>query len=151
MDSFLKGIAIKEKKRGPMLCIEKASVTRQSGVANDFRGKPGKRQVTVLSHKAWQAVCDVANLNLDWIERRANLLIEDLVLLNSTGKYIRIGNVILEITGETDPCSRMREVDPKLFEALAIDWRGGVCCRVISDGEIELDDKVELVDSYARF
>jgi len=143
--SRLLAIAIKEKKRAPMLALNHAEVTSEKGVAFDFRGKPGKRQVTVLSAHAWQKACDELATSLDWTTRRANILVDELALHESTGKIIKIADVELLITGETDPCERMEQAVPGLSSALAKDWRGGVCCRVLKPGKIRLNDEVQLL------
>lgn len=144
--SRLTGIAIRSAKRKPMQTLHVAQVTKSHGVEHDFRGKPGRRQVTVLSNKAWLQACSEMNQELDWLTRRANLLVDDIDLYESTGKVIKIGDVKLLITGETDPCSRMNEAMPGLFDALLKNWRGGVCCKVISEGKVLLSDKVELIE-----
>jgi len=143
----LLGIAIRHKKRGTMHQLDHASVTTATGVANDFRGKPSERQVTVLTREDWQAACQEIDQTLPWLTRRANLYIEGVELQNSTGKYLCIGQLQLLITRETDPCNRMQEAHANLFEALAKAWRGGVCCRVIQDGSITVGDQVRLVDA----
>ena len=142
----VKGIATHPKKRAPLALLQSAMVTLERGVGEDFRGKPGERQVTVLSEEGWRAACAVAGVALDWTERRANLLIEGIDLKASAGRVLKIGDVRLRITRETDPCERMEEVHAGLYEALLPEWRGGVCCRVIAAGEITLGDKVELLD-----
>jgi MOSC domain-containing protein YiiM len=60
------------------------------------------------------------------------------------GQVLSIGDLRLEITGETDPCERMTEACPGLREALTPGWRGGVCCRVLSGSEIRIHDPVTL-------
>jgi len=131
-----------------MQLLESAEVTLEQGVAADFRGKPGKRQVTVLTREGWQAACAEAGLNDEpWTIRRANLLIEGLALTNSAGCILKIGVVQLLITQETDPCKRMEERYQGLSDALAKAWRGGVCCRVLVPGRIQIGDKVELLDA----
>ena len=132
----LLGIAVREKSRGPMLEVTSADVTRGRGVLQDFRGKPGRRQVTVLSVESWKATCEELGQQLPWTTRRANLLVEGIDLCETTGSRLWIGDVVLQITGETDPCSRMDEAVPGLREALTPEWRGGVCCRVINNGAI---------------
>ena len=138
-------IATREYKRGPMAIMKSAHVSIESGVADDFRGKQGKRQVTVLNSKSWSQACDQVGKNLHWTTRRANLLIDDFELKNSTGKFLTISDLVLEITQETDPCNRMEESVSGLFEALRNDWRGGVCCRVIRSGYIHAGDEVKIV------
>ena len=55
-----------------------------------------------------------------------------------------MGDALLEITGETDPCARMEQVHKGLFQALARHWRGGVTCRVLKGGELLKGMLVEL-------
>jgi MOSC domain-containing protein YiiM len=40
----------------------------------------------------------------------------------------------------------MEAISPGLFNALASEWRGGVCCRVIAAGEVAVGDEVVLID-----
>lgn len=144
MKSNLLGIAVKPCRLQPMQLAEAGELSLQAGLVGDSRGKPGPRQVTLLSLSAWHAACDDIGVILPWTERRANLLVGDLPLYQSAGSRIKIGDTVLEISGETDPCERMTAVHPGLFEALTPDWRGGVCCRVLRGGTITLGMEVEL-------
>jgi MOSC domain-containing protein YiiM len=130
-----------------MQSLDNAEISEQSGVALDFRGKPGDRQVTVISAGAWRQVCNELGTEIPWTTRRANLLVDDIELPKQAGGEIRIGDVLLEVTGETDPCSRMEEQFAGLKAALQPDWRGGVCCRVIRGGAVSIGDAVTLVVS----
>lgn len=143
----LLGIAIKEAKRAPMILRESSNVTVEKGVEGDYRGNPGKRQVTVVLQESWGKACVDLNKSLPWIGRRANLLVNGIVIENSTGKYLQIGELVLEITGETEPCHRMDEFYPGLQEVLKPEWRGGVTCRVIKSGSVNLNDGVILKES----
>lgn len=140
----LVGIARREQKRAPMETLEIAELGEQTGVNHDFRGKPGKRQVTVLSADVWKAVCEELGENLPWTTRRANLLVEGLELPRGTGDIIEIGRVALLVTMETDPCSRMEEQCAGLKNALQPDWRGGIACQILSGGSIRVGDTVSL-------
>lgn len=142
----LLGIAVRDKKRAPMCELEKAWVTKAAGVDKDFRGKPGDRQVTVLTQEGWQATCAEVGKALPWLTRRANLYIEGVDLFETTGRLLKIGEMQLLITRETDPCERMTEACDGLFSAMEKEWRGGVCCRVIQDGEIHVGDRVEIIE-----
>ncbi len=141
------GIARRERKRAPMEILECALVHPATGVARDFRGRPGRRQVTVLAAPGWRAACDELGRKLPWTARRANLLIDGIPLAETAGRRLVIGPVVLEITGELDPCSRMEEAGAGLRQALEPDWRGGVTCRVLDGGEIGLGDGVRLEDA----
>lgn len=142
----LKGIAYRLKSKGEMHITELAQVTTQRGVDNDYRGHPHNRQVTVLSVEDWQRACDELKLDLHWTTRRANLLVAGIRFSPaSVGDVIQIGELRLQVTRETDPCPRMEEAQAGLMKALAPDWRGGACCRVIAGGDIALGDSVEVI------
>lgn len=140
----LSGIARRDRKRGDMQLLEAAEITEAEGVARDFRGRPGKRQVTVLSSDVWQTVCAELDRELPWTTRRSNLLVEGVDLPREAGAILQIGGVRLEVTCETDPCSRMDDECPGLRAALTPDWRGGVCCRVLSGGNVAIGDMVRV-------
>lgn len=141
-------IAYKTEKRGAMITTESANVTQKSGVENDIFGRPGKRQVTVMSLQQWQQACNEIDKNLPWFTRRANLLVDGLSFsVQDQGKQLVIGELILEITGETDPCKKMEMAYPGLEKALLPDWRGGVTCRVLNDASIAINDPVSLTAS----
>ena len=143
----LKAIAIREKSRAPMQEIQQVESTAENGLVPDFRGKPGKRQVTLLSAESWQTVCDELQVELAWTTRRANLFIEGHTFSAAdVDKILNIGDVKLQITIETDPCNRMDEQHTGLTSALTPDWRAGVCCRVLQGGMVKLGDKVDFAN-----
>ena len=146
MQGKVLGVARRERTRGPMEQLQSAAVTVQAGVEGDLRGALKDRQVTVLAHESWQAACNDLGSELPWTTRRANVLVEGLTLAEQTGKTIRIGDVTLLITGETDPCVRMEEQAAGLRDALAPEWRGGVTCRVTAGGSIAVGDAALLSD-----
>ena len=144
MTITLEAIAYKTAKRGVMKATFCANVTVERGVENDIFGRPGKRQVTVMSQQQWQLACEQIKADLDWLTRRVNLLISGYQFsMADVGKVISIGTDLqLQITGETDPCKKMEMAHPGLEQALLPDWRGGVTCRVIQAGLIQPDDLV---------
>ena len=141
----LLAIAVRPPGGREMRELQRAGVSVEAGLAGDKRSRPGRRQVTLMSLKVWQQVCVELGAALPWTTRRANLLVDDLPLFQSHGGRIRIGEVELEITGETDPCAKMEAAHTGLFEALRPEWRGGVTCRVLQGGELEVGQALELV------
>ncbi len=141
----LLAIATKPHRRADMVARDVAELTCEHGLAGDWRGKPGPRQVTLLSHAAWREACADLGMDLPWTFRRANLLVDDLPLEAATGKHLVLGEAVLEITGETDPCARMEEARQGLYQALRPHWRGGVTCRVIKNGILDIGMEVQLV------
>ncbi len=140
----LLGIAIKEVSRAPMKVLEEATVNLTSGIDNDFRGKPGNRQVTVLSSELWNEACTQLGVNLHWTIRRANLLIEGISIIDTIGYYLHVGDVILEITGETIPCKHMDDAFQGLKNTLTPSWRAGASCKIIKEGTIRLGTQVTI-------
>jgi len=140
-------IAIRTRSGAAMQERNEAEIRIESGVAEDFRGKPGKRQVTVLSKDAWDAACAEVDVTLPWTERRANLLLTGLELLPTPGARLRVGTALLEVTGQTDPCVRMDAATPGLFAALERHNRAGVCCRVVESGHAKAGDSASWEDT----
>jgi len=139
------GIARREKLRAEMETIDSVCVDEKTGLSGDIRGTALKRQVTLLSAKAWSEVCRELGVDLAWTTRRANVLIENIDFHQDSGYKIQIGEVLLLVTRQTDPCSRMDEQHSGLTNALMPDWRGGVCCSVVKGGNISLGDEVKLM------
>lgn len=128
-----------------MLALEQAQISLTAGVTGDTRGRPGLRQVTVLSASAWLEACALASVELSWLARRANILVDGLDLQGSTGAILQLGEQVeLLVTGELDPCRRMDEAAPGLRLALADDWRGGVTCQVRHGGVLRVGSPARL-------
>jgi MOSC domain-containing protein YiiM len=140
-------ICSRMKARAPMVVYTSARVSFDHGVGDDSRGLiKGDRQVTVMTKEGWEAACEDLGIRLHWTTRRANLLIEGLDLENSTGDILKIGSFYLEITGELTPCERMDEECVGLKKALTPNWRGGVTCKIISEGMVSENDVVSLME-----
>ena len=142
----LTGIARRETKRAPMETLDSALISTETGVAEDFRGKPGKRQVTILSARDWRAVCEEVGQNVAWTMRRSNLFVDEFDLPKAAGHIIAIGDVRLKTTMEIDPCLRMDEQVDGLTQVLKPNWRGGVGCEVLVGGIVSVGDKVRIVE-----
>ncbi len=135
-----------------METLDRASVTPDRGLEGDCRGpvpagKKGNRQITVIEAESWAAaIQDLGGAGgLVWSDRRANLLVSGVRLPREAGKVIAIGKSLrIEVRCECDPCSRMDALREGLRAALTPDWRGGICGRVISEGDIALGDEVRI-------
>ena len=139
----LLAIARAPAKRGPLMELQEAAVGVADGVDGDARGKRPGRQVTVVFREGWDAACHELGVELPWITRRANLLVEGLPVPRE-GKRLVIGSLVLEVTQETQPCQVMEAARRGLRAALTPDWRGGVCCRVVQGGTIRVGDQVNV-------
>lgn len=140
----LLGIARTTELRGPMEELSSASIAVEDGISGDARGRKPGRQVTVLFRDGWEEACKEVAVLLPWVTRRANLYVDGLERPQAAGGRIVIGEVILEVTQETDPCQLMERAQAGLYRALGPDWRGGVCCRVVQGGKIAIGDAVSI-------
>ena len=133
----LKAIATRSEKRAPMELHDQIEVNAESGLSCDAHRKPGRAQVTIVSAEKWTEANDVLGADLPWTFRRANLLVSGISLEPDVGARLSIGDVILEVTMETDPCERMDEQHAGLRQALEINARCGVRCRIVQGGTIK--------------
>ncbi|MDX1348270.1 MAG: MOSC domain-containing protein [Thiomicrorhabdus chilensis] len=144
------GIATHPESKAPIIQHQSIYVSRENGLENDYQGSKNRRtQVTLLSLKSWDKACELTGTELDWSERRANLLIDDIEFDESMiGQQVQIGSILLEITAETDPCDRMETLAPGLKAALTPNWYGGARCKVLREGQIQVGDKVSLLKRF---
>lgn len=150
MSGRLVGIARRDARRAPMEEVETIAISLAAGLDGDHKGaRFPQRQVTVMAIEAWRAALQdlPGTPNLPWTARRANLLVEAVDLPRAKGGLIAIGAVQLEVTNKTVPCGRMDEAHVGLLKALHPDWRGGVTCRVVSAGVVQIGDGVEILHS----
>jgi MOSC domain-containing protein YiiM len=152
MTGRLAGIARHDRPKGPMETVDHVAVTAAEGVHGDFRGglaatKPGrKRQVSLIEAECVSAALAASGAVIDWSDCRRNLLVQGLRLPREQGLRVRIGDsLVLEITGECDPCERMDALHEGLRAAMTPDWRGGFLGRVIEDGEIAVGDEIRIL------
>ncbi|MEO1406619.1 MAG: MOSC domain-containing protein, partial [Pseudomonadota bacterium] len=142
------GIARRSARREPMEEIKAGSISIDAGLQGDFKGAKHKtRQITILAEEDWNAaLADLPDGTqaLHWTTRRANILTSGLRLPRVEGAKLAIGDVELEVTGQTWPCKRMDEAFPGLLKALGPEWRGGVTCSVLKGGDIALEDSIEI-------
>jgi MOSC domain-containing protein YiiM len=59
------------------------------------------------------------------------------------GQRIRVGEALLEITKECEPCHQMDAIRQGLQEALR--GRRGILCRVVESGQIRRGDAIEII------
>lgn len=144
----LEWIGLRPVRREAMLSVEEATVETDRHLAGDHaRPKAGgKRQITLIQQEHLAAVAGFLGLSepiAPWRLRR-NLAVSGLNLLALKNKRIAIGpEVVLEITGECHPCSRMEEeLGPGGYNAMR--GHGGLTARIIAGGLIRVGDEVRV-------
>jgi MOSC domain-containing protein YiiM len=123
--------------------VSNATLIAGKGIVGNAN-QGGKRQVTIVSNKHWEAVTSPLGDVPDPRLRRANLLVSDVDFTDARGQILKIGNVRIRIYGETRPCEQMEHAVPGLKRAISVPWGGGAFGEVLDDGEIAVGDSVEL-------
>lgn len=139
-------LAVRPAKRSELVERPSLQLDPASGVVDDH-GNRRHRQVTILSRSQWQAACSDLDEDLHWTTRRANLLVSGIEFgPEMLGQQLRIGEVVIVVHGELVPCYRMDELRDGLQDQLIPGWRGGIYGEVLSAGEIEIGQELQLLE-----
>jgi len=142
MSGRVEAIWIKRAIRGVMDPTLEASFVAGRGIDTDANfGRT--RQVTVIEKEVFDRLRRyLPEATPDM--RRANVMVSGVRLAESRGRVLRLGNVRIQIRGETRPCERMDEQCDGLRMALETDWGGGAHGIVLDDGVVRVGDVAEL-------
>lgn len=141
-------IGVRPARRAEMTALTSARLIPDKGFAEDhYRGRPnGSRQVTLIGAEDLLAIASF----IGWSEvppqlLRRNLVVRGLNLRALKGGRARIGDAVIEHSGDCHPCSRMEEL---LGEGgyNAVRGHGGITARVLEGGEVRLGDAIVRVD-----
>jgi MOSC domain-containing protein YiiM len=145
----LEWVGLRPARRAELLAVPEAEVLTDSRLAGDHASpKPGgKRQLTLIQHEHLAAVAGFLGLAEPVApgRLRRNLVVSGLNLLALKGQQIQIGyEVVLDITGECHPCSRMEEeLGPGGYNAMR--GHGGLTAHIAQGGTIRVGDAVRVL------
>lgn len=126
--------------------VQEAEATPGIGLKGDQHRHPS-RALSLLSKESWQqAIAEVGDQSLVPSTRRANVVISGIDLSQTIGKSLRIGEVEMQVNGETKPCELMDKQRIGLRTALEPEMRGGVNGAVEKPGIIRIGDTVAVLD-----
>lgn len=133
-------IGVRPARLQPLLSLEQARLGPE-GIEGDH-GRPGKRAVTLIQAEHLPVIAALSGnavLTPDLLRR--NLVISGINLMALRKGRLRLGEVVLELTGPCAPCSRMEKaLGPGGFNAMR--GHGGWCASVVEPGTIRRGDRV---------
>ncbi|MDU8945574.1 MOSC domain-containing protein [Ovoidimarina sediminis] len=133
-------IGLRPGRREPVREVQEAEITPE-GPEGDH-GRAGKRALTLLQAEHLGVLA--ALLGREAVAPallRRNLLVSGLNLLGFRKARLRVGPVLIEVTGPCPPCSRMEEA---LGHGgyTAMRGHGGVYAEILEPGRIAIGDVV---------
>lgn len=149
----LEQILLRPAKRVAMRPVDEAVAIVDHGLAGDRStlGRPGgRRQVTLIQSEHMPVLASLLDRpDVPAALLRRNLVVSGLNLLATRSLFrdqslrLTIGNqVVLEITGPCEPCSRMEEL-LGLGAYNAMRGHGGCTARIVQEGLLRVGDRVE--------
>jgi MOSC domain-containing protein YiiM len=136
-------ISVRPQRLVEVKSVKAVMAIQDKGLEGDrYSKKGGDRQVTLIQQEHLQATASFLGRDkLDPTLTRRNIVVEGINLLALKGKHFRIGQAILEYSGECHPCSRMEEsLGYGGYNAMR--GHGGITAKVIQSGEIKVGDKI---------
>lgn len=134
-----------ERRQAPVVLNEVEAVAEVGLQGDHYKSKGGKRQVTLIAQEHLDGVASMLGKDkVDPLLTRRNIVTKGINLLALKGKQFQIGEAILKYTGECHPCSRMEEnFGTGGYNAMR--GHGGITCKIISSGKIQIDDSLSLI------
>jgi len=141
-------IGLRPKRRAPIQVMDEVTLDTAKGIIGDrYDGRSGNRHVTLIGQQDLMAIANFLGLEMVAPEQlRRNIVVSGINLLALKGRTFRLGEALLEMTGECHPCSRMEET----FGTggyNAVRGHGGITARVLEGGIVRLGDTLRVTSN----
>lgn len=140
-------IGVRPERRLAMCPVDEAILDPHVGMEGDHYSRDaGIRQVTLIQAESLAAIASHLGVEtLAPVLLRRNLVTRGINLLALKDRKFRIGDAVLEMTGECHPCSRLEET-LGVGGYNATRGFGGITARVIARGRISVGDAMVRID-----
>ena len=103
------------------------------------------REISIISTQSLEECNSRIDANLNFLDLRRNLVVQDLDYELLKDKYFQIGTAIFKIVRTCPPCKYLsRLLDKDMMKALK--YIGGYRATIIQSGIINVDDKVIILN-----
>jgi len=135
------GIYLRAQRLAPVISVDKVLAMSGKGLTGDRYVGGGSRQITLVSSESLSSVSSFLGISVTPDLVRRNIVTSHINLLSLKGKRFKIGEVLLDFTGECHPCSRMEE-NLGIGGYNAMRGHGGITAAALSDGIIKIGDQI---------
>ena len=143
-------LGIRPERREPVEVVNAIEVSREKGILGDhYSGQSGSRHVTLIQAEHLPVVAALTGRDmLDPALLRRNIVVSGLNLLALKDHQIQIGEVVLQVTGQCHPCSKMETaLGPGGYNAMR--GHGGMTAKVVQNGLIRVGDAISVLKTTA--
>ena len=141
-------IGVRPAKYQSVISMTHTRALINQGLEGDHRIEkaPGSgRQVTIISEEYISQISHfLGGKTISPEQLRRNLVVKSINLMALRYQQFQIGEAIFEAGALCDPCVRMEKALGKGGVAAML-GHGGLCCKVIKGGKIQLGDTVEII------
>ena len=154
MNATVKAMFTSPEKGKPMNRVGRARAIKDAGIEGDrycYEDKGGGEhcQVTLVAEVDLREAENACDVSLSNGEHRRNLVISGASLEEFEAKKFRIGEAVLEYTGQRPPCGYLEALtEPGMANALV--GKGGICARVLTSGWIDEGSAIELLSTTSN-
>lgn len=137
-------LGLRPARGADIVMVEAADLERGRGLVGDrYQRLDGARQVTLIGQENLRAIADFLGLDFPVAPAlvRRNIVVAGLNLLALKDQRFRLGDAVLETSGECHPCSRMEEA-LGVGGYNAMRGQGGITARVVEGGRVAVGDPV---------
>ena len=140
----LEWIGVRPARDQSMLSLPYVEI-EEKGLTGDRTMRANARSVTLVQFEHLPVIASLSDReSIEPSDLRRNLVVSGINLLALRDKSFKVGSVVLEGTGICAPCSKMeKSLGHGAYNAMR--GHGGITARVITGGQIELGDSVEVL------
>lgn len=140
-------IGVRPERGAPLIPLDSVMAEAGKGLVGDrYKTKSnGARQVTLIEEESLAAIASYMRCaEVEPALLRRNIVVQGMNLLALKNKRFRIGEAVLEYSGECHPCSRMED-NLGVGGYNAVRGHGGITARILESGKITCGDTVQVV------